>query len=717
MPRGEGLNTTEAIACFDKAIEVDPRDTANYCERGNAYLLKGDADAAIADFTQFIRLNQVSARPPCVRRHLELEVEEFGDVTVVKFADKKILDEQSIQAIGEQLFSLVDELGRKKIVLDLGNVEYLSRFALNRFVVLHKKLNVAGEQLGLCGLLPEIYEVFRITKLDKLFKIGPHPGKEDPGANLGGVASRLEPPSAADFLESRLWRNGLAIAHANRGAAYCYKGEYDAAIADYTEAIGLHRTFANAYVNRGNAYCSKRDYHRAIADHTEAIRLQPRDPQPYRERAEAYRALGDEDNAGNDERKMSACDYSVRGEAHLEKGEVEEAIATQTEAIRLDPSAERYAARARAFLAKRDYGRAIADYSEAIRLDPRDAGIYLMRAEMYRLRGDESLAAEDERTMEELACGGIPSPGVFLAEVVASDAVKQREDIAVDVSGIVEGGNQFALNLYRQLCSVDGNLFFSPSSISTALAMTYAGAAGETKAEMARTLQFKLKDERLHDGMKALQGFWTTPDKQKGVRLNLANRLWGQKSYEFLPAFLEVTRDKYGAELARLDFAQSEQARQAINTWVEDQTENRITDLIPARAISSDTSLVLTNAVYFHGIWAGPFEKNHTKDEDFHLTAADKIKVPMMHRQDEFRYGTIDDLQILELPYGDGSVSMIVFLPKAIDSLADLEAKLTLPNLRRWTASLTQDDQVKVDLPKRPRSINLSNFYFRRRQR
>ena len=109
---------------------------------------------------------------------------------------------------------------------------------------------------------------------------------------------------------------------------------------------------------------------------------------------------------------------------------------------------------------------------------------------------------------------------------------------------------------------------------------------------------------------------------------------------------------------------------------------------------------MLTNAVYFHGIWAGPFEKNHTKDEDFHLTAADKIKVPMMHRQDEFRYGTIDDLQILELPYGDGSVSMIVFLPKAIDSLADLEAKLTLPNLRRWTASLTQDDQVKVDLPK-----------------
>ena len=104
------------------------------------------------------------------------------------------------------------------------------------------------------------------------------------------------------------------------------------------------------------------------------------------------------------------------------------------------------------------------------------------------------------------------------------------------------------------------------------------------------------------------------------------NRLWGQQSYEFLPAFLQVTRDKYGAELARLNFAQTEEARKTINTWVEEQTQDKITGLIPVEAISSDTKLVLTNAVYFHGIWAEPFEKDRTKDEDFHLTAADKIK-------------------------------------------------------------------------------------------
>ena len=270
----------------------------------------------------------------------------------------------------------------------------------------------------------------------------------------------------------------------------------------------------------------------------------------------------------------------------------------------------------------------------------------------------------------------------------------------MDVSAIVKGGNRFALDLHRQLRSQEGNLFFSPSSISTALAMTYAGAAGETEAEMAKTLHFQVPNDQLHDGMRALQAFWRTPDEKKGIRLNLANRLWGQESYEFLPAFLQITRDQYGAELARLDFTQSEQARETINTWVEDQTEKKIADLIPARVISSDTKLVLTNAVYFHGIWAEPFEKDRTKDEDFHLTAADKIKVPMMHRWDEFRYGAIDDLQILELPYGDGSLSMIVLLPKEIDGLADLEAELTFRNLQRWTASLKHEDEVKVYLPK-----------------
>ncbi|MDG2127826.1 MAG: serpin family protein [Fuerstiella sp.] len=283
---------------------------------------------------------------------------------------------------------------------------------------------------------------------------------------------------------------------------------------------------------------------------------------------------------------------------------------------------------------------------------------------------------------------------------IAADSVRQEESTTIDVSGIVKGGNQFAFDLYQKLRSEEGNLFFSPGSISAALAMTFAGAAGETEAEMAKTLHLKGPKDQLHDGMHALQAYWTMPDKQKDIRLNLANRLWGNEGYEFLPEFLTVTRDNYGAELARLNFAQTEDARQAINGWVEDQTEDNITELLPVGVISAQTKLVLTNAVYFHGVWSDPFEKDRTKDEDFHLTTTDKIKVPMMHRRDKFRYGAADDLQILELPYGDGSLSMVVLLPREIDGLLDLESRLTLQNLQRWMASVKYEDKVKVYLPK-----------------
>ncbi|HJN09530.1 MAG TPA: serpin family protein [Pirellulaceae bacterium] len=283
---------------------------------------------------------------------------------------------------------------------------------------------------------------------------------------------------------------------------------------------------------------------------------------------------------------------------------------------------------------------------------------------------------------------------------VAADVVNQESNIAMDVSGIVESGNQFALDLYQQLRGDEGNLFFSPSSISTALAMTYAGAAGETEAEMAKTLHFQMPQDQLHDGMKALQAFWTTPDKKKGIRLHLANRLWGQESFEFLPAFLRTTRDNYGAELARLDFAtKTEESRQTINGWVEDQTEDKIIELIPPDVLSSDTKLVLTNAVYFKGDWSEPFDEKRTKDEDFHLTATDKLKAPLMHNWNDFRYAAVDGFQVLELPYGDGSLSMVVLLPEKIDGLPDLEANLTTENLQKWIRKL-KSEKVKVYLPK-----------------
>jgi serpin B len=283
---------------------------------------------------------------------------------------------------------------------------------------------------------------------------------------------------------------------------------------------------------------------------------------------------------------------------------------------------------------------------------------------------------------------------------VASDALKQVGDTAMDVAKIVEGDNRFALELYQQLRAGKGNLFLSPSSISMALAMTYAGAHGQTEAEMAKTLHFEMPKPELDDGMQRLLSLWKTNEKKKGYRLLIANRLWGQEDYEFLPAFLEITRTKYGAELARLDFTgKTEESRRTINLWVEDQTEDKITDLIPAGALRQDSRLVLTNAVYFKGDWTEPFDKKGTRDEDFHVTATEKVKVPLMHQQDEFHYAALDGLQVLELPYGDKSLSVVVLLPEKVDGLSDLEAKLTHGNLQRWTSAL-RPQEVVVYLPR-----------------
>ncbi|MBL8818767.1 MAG: serpin family protein [Planctomyces sp.] len=283
---------------------------------------------------------------------------------------------------------------------------------------------------------------------------------------------------------------------------------------------------------------------------------------------------------------------------------------------------------------------------------------------------------------------------------VVADAVKLSNISAADVSGLVKGCNQFALELYQQLRSGDENLFFSPTSISVALAMTYAGAAGDTQAEMASTLHFDMPNTQFHESMHAFQGFWASPDKVNGIRLKLANRLWGQRDYQFLPAFRDLTRDKYAAELVQLDFADSENSRQTINTWVEEQTEQKIVDLIPDGLLSSDTRLVLTNAVYFQGNWADQFEKENTRDEDFQLNTKAKVKVPMMHRTGKCRYSAIDNLQVLELPYGDGSLSMIVLLPKTVDGLEGLETQLNFENLQRWMQSVKPDDRLEISLPR-----------------
>jgi serpin B len=271
------------------------------------------------------------------------------------------------------------------------------------------------------------------------------------------------------------------------------------------------------------------------------------------------------------------------------------------------------------------------------------------------------------------------------------------------VPAVVEAGNQFAVDLYRQLDKEQPgkNLFYSPVSLTMALGMTAAGARGETEAEMARTLHLAGILPQAHAGYQKLLRHWNTEDKTRGYQLRLANRLWGQSGYPFLPRYLTLTRQQYGAKLEPADFAgQTEAARRQINAWVEKQTAQKIKDLIPDGVLSTETRLVLANAIYFKGDWASKFDAQATHDQDFTVSDGVTVKVPLMwqgHR--EYPYAEDSAVQVVELGYKGGDLAMLVVLPRARDGLAAVEQSLSAQRIGQWRSRL-RAREVEVSLPK-----------------
>jgi len=270
-----------------------------------------------------------------------------------------------------------------------------------------------------------------------------------------------------------------------------------------------------------------------------------------------------------------------------------------------------------------------------------------------------------------------------------------------DEQTLVRGDNAFALDLYGKLREQEGNLFFSPYSISTALGMTYAGARGNTEAQMAKVLHFDLPQEKLHPAFKSLLEGLGARRKEGGYELSVANALWGQKGYPWLKEFLDVTRGNYGAGLREVDFAgDTEGARKTINDWVEKQTREKIKELLLKGDVGRETALVLTNAIYFKGDWASQFKKDRTRPGPFSLSDGTKVEVPMMRQTEEFGYMETEDLQALELPYVKGHLAMIVLLPRKVDGLPALEGSLTVEKLEGWLGLLHKEEEVSVILPK-----------------
>jgi serine protease inhibitor len=282
-----------------------------------------------------------------------------------------------------------------------------------------------------------------------------------------------------------------------------------------------------------------------------------------------------------------------------------------------------------------------------------------------------------------------------------------------EVKSTVDGNTAFALDLYQKLKEQPGNLFFSPFSISTSLAMTYAGARGQTETEMAGALHFNLAQTNLPAAFRELAERMNRIQRWNRVTLATANSLWCQKDYQFTDAFLNLVHNYYRAKARPVDFKRSPQAAaDEINGWVERQTKRKIKAAVTPSQFTDLTKLVLCNAIYFKGKWQHQFKVGDTKPDVFHVTTNKTVTVPMMHQKEHFKMAQSDDysVELLELPYSGTDLSMIILLPQIEYSspdvenpgLPDLEQKLTAENLRAWLAKLDQASPRKtwVTLPR-----------------
>ena len=300
-------------------------------------------------------------------------------------------------------------------------------------------------------------------------------------------------------------------------------------------------------------------------------------------------------------------------------------------------------------------------------------------------------------------------PPAKAGEFVRSDAERvSLPDVSdVDLEKLVGGNNAFAYDLYQAWREQEGNLFYSPYSISVALAMTYAGARGETETQMAETLHFLLSRDDLHPALNALdqeldrRAAAAGSEEDEAFRLSIANSIWGQAGYDFLPTFLDILAKNYGAGLRLTDFAKDpDKSRVIINDWISDQTEARIEDLIPEGEITPLTRLVLANAIYFKASWLHQFDESRTRDRAFYLLNGEQVSVPMMSLSEPPRllYARGNGYQAVELPYVGNQVAMAIIMPDA-GEFEEFEAGLDAAQMEEILAGMDYET-LALRLPK-----------------
>jgi serpin B len=323
---------------------------------------------------------------------------------------------------------------------------------------------------------------------------------------------------------------------------------------------------------------------------------------------------------------------------------------------------------------------------------------------------------------DESGSGGEPGSEVRLvrAEMGRIESPDATEGQAAE---LVRGNNDFAFDMYRSE-SDDGNLIFSPYSISLAFSMAYAGARGETEEQIADVLNY-LPQEAQHPAFNLLeQRLSSLGDEEvaesspEPFRLSIANAAWGQRGYRFERAYLETLAGHYGAGLRTLDFGQPEKASEEINAWVVDETEDRIEDLVSPDVIDPSTRLVLANAIYFKASWLSRFETSNTQDGPFTLSDGSEVAVPMMRQTTYLSYAEGDGYQAVRLPYKGEAVEMLVILPEEgrFEQIADRLSAGFFGEVRRGLhqeyvelAMPRFDFETDLDLPKLLKAMGMTN--------
>ena len=256
--------------------------------------------------------------------------------------------------------------------------------------------------------------------------------------------------------------------------------------------------------------------------------------------------------------------------------------------------------------------------------------------------------------------------------------------------------NSLASSLYGKISSGGDNFCFSPYSISSAFAMLYAGAAGETAAEMKTVFNY---GEGIHASNRVLMKRLNSTPAETG-ELSVANSIWPLKKYRFLKSYTSLLKRDYKTEVTPLDYKLSpEPSRKTINKWVEDKTRERIKDILPETSITPDTRLVLVNAIYFKSKWSSAFDERMTQEADFTTLSGDTVKVKMMEKTASFAYAEIVGAQALELQYRGGLYSMLILLPEKNAGLSMLERRINEKFIKDLSARLT-NHKVNVFLPK-----------------